>query len=496
MLVKGHDGPRLGRAFQGAETYRRRTGTSYSLLPFRFLRLDAGRYIATSFGGEYLVLAQDDLRALVHHSLDSGSDLYNQLKTKHFLLDGDSTVALDLLACKYRTKHSLLSELTSLFLFVVTLRCEHSCPYCQVSRQSQDRTAYDMPVDHAHKAIDFVFASPSRNVKVEFQGGEPLLNFDLIRQIVERVQERKATAGKNVAFVIATNLALVNDEILSFCQAHDILISTSLDGPRDLHNANRPRPGGDSYGRTVQGISRVRQTLGEVRVSALMTTTRRSLECPEAIVDEYVRQGFRSIFLRSLSPFGFAVKTGAIASYSVEEWLVFYCRALQHIIRHHPQGVAFREEYTALLLRKMLTPFPAAYVDLQSPAGVGISCLAFNYDGEIYASDEARMLAEMGDQTFRLGHLGSDSFEEVITSDKLIDCLSATLTESMPMCADCGIQPFCGSDPVFHHATQGDMVGLKPTSGFCRKNMEIIKHLVRLLEDDPPAADVLRSWIL
>ena len=55
--------------------------------------------------------------------------------------------------------------------------------------------------------------------------------------------------------MIATNLALLDDDVLEFCRRHDIYISTSLDGPADLHNKNRPRPGGDSWERAVDGIS-------------------------------------------------------------------------------------------------------------------------------------------------------------------------------------------------------------------------------------------------
>lgn len=487
--------PQLSKAFSPAGSFQRRTGGKYALLPFRFLSLDEHRYVATSFVGEYAILSRADLQALIRHELTVGSSVYDTLKAKHFLLDGDSTVAIDLLACKYRTKHSLLSQLTSLFLFVVTLRCEHSCPYCQVSRQSQDRHAFDMRRSDAEHAIDYVFASPSRQVKVEFQGGEPLLNFDLVRWIVEEVARRNVAAKKEISFVIATNLALVCDEILDFCKSQDVFISTSLDGPRELHNANRPRPGHDSYERTVEGIAKVRAALGADRVAALMTTTRASLEQPEAIVDEYVRQGFSSIFLRALSPFGFAVRTGAIGGYSTDEWLEFYRRALVHVLRLNREGVVFREEYAALLLRRILTPYPTGYVDLQSPAGIGLSCMAFNYDGFIYASDEARMLAEMGDFTFRLGRLGSDTFEAVLQSPQLLDCLATSMSESAPMCADCGLQPYCGSDPIFHHATQGDVVGRKPMSGFCRKNMEIMRLLIRLLEDDQEASRILRSWI-
>src|SRR5207248_781584 len=109
------------------------------------------------------------------------------------------------------------------------------------------------------------------------QGGEPLLNFPLIKFIVLEVMKRNEQLGKNIAFVIATNLALVNREILEFCRLHSILISTSLDGPKDLHNANRPRPGANSYEKTIEGIKLVREMLGRDQVSALMTTTEASL---------------------------------------------------------------------------------------------------------------------------------------------------------------------------------------------------------------------------
>ena len=487
--------PTLAKAFANEESFRLRTGSNYALLPFRFLSLDQDRYIATNFAGEFIVLPRETLHAFAKHQLPQDHVAYDELKAKHFLMDSESSVALDLLACKYRTKQSNIASLTSLFMFVVTLRCEHSCPYCQVSRQSQDRAAYDMTQHYAERGLDFVFATPSRYVKIEFQGGEPLLNFDLIRWIVLRAEERNMDEQKVIAFVIATNLALVTDEILEFCREHQVMISTSLDGPRDLHNANRPRRGNDSYERAIAGINAARSVLGHDAVSALMTTTKASLTQPEAIIDEYVQQGFHSIFLRSLSPFGFAVKTGAIQSYVMDDWLRFYKRGLTHILKLNAEGIVFREEYASLLLRKMLTPFPTGYVDLQSPAGAGISCLALNYDGTIYASDESRMLAEMRDTTFKLGHLATDTLEWVLTSDRFLEMLAATMTESMPMCSDCGIQPYCGSDPVFHHATQSDMVGFKPTSSFCRKNMEIVRYLIQLLEDNPVAKAVLSTWI-
>src|SRR2546422_10067664 len=66
----------------------------------------------------------------------------------------------------------------------------------------------------------------------------------------------------------------------------------------DLHNRNRPRPGGDSYERTIQGINVVRGRLGRDRVSALMTTTEASLTRARDIIDEYLVQGFNDILDR------------------------------------------------------------------------------------------------------------------------------------------------------------------------------------------------------
>src|SRR5262249_31327657 len=159
---------------------------------------------------------------------------------------------------------------------------------------------------------------------IEFQGGEPLLNFERIAQIIEEAERRSEMTGKLVEFVVTTNLALITDEMLEYFLNHKVLLSTSLDGPEFIHNANRPRPGHNSYQLTVQNIDRARQILGPGGVSALMTATRMSLSHPREIIDEYVRQGFQAIFLRALSPYGFAIKTARSVGYGIDEFLGFY----------------------------------------------------------------------------------------------------------------------------------------------------------------------------
>lgn len=466
----------------------------YELLPFKFTHLEDDRYVITNMVGEYMVVPRTTISALVRHKLSSADPAFVRLKTRHFLKDADSSVAGDLLALKTRTRYRNLPNFTALHIFVVSLRCEHSCPYCQVSRQSDDRTAFDMDEKTAGKALDLVFRSPSPAIKIEFQGGEPLLNFPLIRHIVAEAQKRNTVAKRDLQFVITTNLALLDDEVLKFCKANDVLISTSLDGPADLHNANRPRRGRDSYERTIAGIKSVQAELGPNGVSALMTTTRASFGRVKEIVDEYVRQGFGNIFFRCLSPYGFAIKTKTYDAYDTAEWLEFYFEGLRYIVELNKAGTPFVESYAALILRKMLTPFDTAYVDLMSPAGIGIGAVVYNYDGDVYASDESRMLAEMKDTTFNLGNVHSDTYEQIFLSDKLLDPLEQSFSGSTPMCSDCAFEPFCGADPVYHYATQGDFVGRKPTSGFCKKNMAIFRGLILMMESDPEVARLFRRW--
>lgn len=446
--------------------------------------------------GEHLFLQVEEFRRFVERQLGPSDPAYSDLRAKHFLAGVDGiSVPIELLATKYRTKKSFLDGFTKLHLFVVTLRCDHSCHYCQVSRVSTSRSKYDMTEDTARRAVDLMFRSPSPALKIEFQGGEPLLNFDVIRSIVRYTKERNVEEGRDLEYVVTTNLAPITEEILEFLDEHSILVSTSLDGPEYVHNANRPRKGNDSHALTIRNLERVRRVLGHDRVSAVMTTTKLSLQHPREIVDEYVDQGFDCIFLRPISPYGFAVRTGEALRYETEEFLTFYKRALGHIIELNRSGVDFVEVYAQILLRKILTPFSPGYVDLQSPAGAGLGAVAYNYDGDVYPSDEARMLAEMGDKNFRLGSVHTDSYEKLFGGEILRSLVTGSILEDMPGCSDCAFVPYCGADPVFNFRTQGDIVGHRPTSAFCNKNMALIRHLLELLRgEDGFVKELFAKW--
>ena len=466
----------------------------YELLPFKFDRLNDCEYVITNMAGEYHVLPMPILEPLISRTLPLTSELIPTLRSKQFIRFPEEEAPLQLLALKIRTRLSRLAQFTNLHIFVVTLRCDHSCPYCQVSRQSESRDEFDMTSEMADRSLDFVFMSPNPAIKIEFQGGEPLLNFEMVKYVVLEAEKRNLKEGRDLQFVIATTLSLLTDEMLVFCKQHRIVLSSSLDGPVNLHNANRPRPGRDSHQRFEEGLTKARAALGYDQVSALMTTTDKSLPHVRAIIDEYLRLGFDGIFLRTLSPYGFAIKTKKFLSYDTERWLDFYKEGLEYIIKLNKSGIRFVEQYSSLVLAKMLTSTDPGFVDLMNPAGAGIAAIVFNYDGSVYASDESRMLAEMGDHTFRLGNILEQSYEEIILSDQLLDALEDSFTLSSPMCSDCAFEPFCGSEPVYHHAMHKDLVGRKPESSFCKRNMAIFKHLIELMENDEGTKRIFMGW--
>jgi His-Xaa-Ser system radical SAM maturase HxsB len=485
----------MARVFYPVENYSA-PEPSYRLLPFRFLRLDQERELLVNEVGEFVIGPVGTAQVLVGKQLARGSGLYSTFKAKQFLTDDSSSPLIDLLATKYRTKYSFIDGFTKLHIFVVTLRCDHSCRYCQVSRQTADKSTYDMSFETAEKSVDLMMGTPARNVTLELQGGEPLLAFDVIRYIVPLAKKKAKLLNKDLDIVVTTNLANATDEILFYLRDENIKVSTSLDGPGVIHNANRPRPGNNSYELTIRNIDRARKILGGDRVAALMTTTQLSLEHPIEIIDEYVRQGFHSIFLRPISPYGFAVKTRNRTGYRMDAFLNFYRTGLAHILDINKKGYDLAEVYTKILLTKILTPYGTGYVDLQSPAGAGINVLVYNYDGDVYATDESRMLAEMGDHTFRLGNVRHHTRKQIFTGDAFVNLAAASCNQSLTGCSDCAFQPYCGSDPIHNHATQGDIFGHRPTSDFCHRNMEVIKHLFQLIaQQDKETMRIFFAWI-
>lgn len=321
-----------------------------------------------------------------------------------------------------------------------------------------------------------------------------MLRFDLVQEAILRIEELNRFHKRKINFVIASTLHQLDESLCSFLREHSVLLSTSIDGPAFLHNRNRPIPGRNAYERTLIGIDLARNVLGHDAVSALMTTTKASLAFPEAIVDEYVKLGFHDIFLRPLSSYGFAKRNQALLGYQPAQFEDFYRKAFARVLHWNREGVALREVYASIVLNKILSPFDGGYVDLQSPTGAGQSVLAYNYDGYVYPSDEARMLAESGDVSLRLGRIGTplDALQSSSVQRALV---SASTVADIDGCRTCAFQSFCAPNPVDAQAQFGRFDAPVLATEHCLRHQWLFDFFfekIRTADDD--LMDLFYAW--
>src|SRR3989339_496265 len=469
---------------------------NYQILPYRFERLNENIFLSNEVG-EYLFLNNENFNRFIEHKLQPEEKAFKDLKSKQILADNNIDDVIEMLATKYRTKKHFLTEFTALHMVVATLRCNSNCSYCQVSKKDLCDVNFDMTKKTAKKVVEKIFESPSNNIKIEFQGGEPLLNFEIIKFIIEKVEWTNLFRKKNLEFVICTNLTSIDEKMLKWLKGHKVYISTSIDGPKELHNLNRPLHDIDnSYDLVTEKIKLCRTYLGNDSVSALMTTTSQTLNYFKEIIDKYIELGFNSVFLRSLNPYGFAKKDKHILSYPMVDFIENYKKALDYIIDLNIKGKFFSEGYASIILTRILTPFSTGFVDLQSPAGIAISGVIYDYDGDVYVSDEGRMLASVGDKKFKIGNVEINSYQEIFNGDYLHELIENSIAESLPDCATCAFLSYCGADPVRNYSEQGDIIGNRTISEICKKNKSIIQYILSLLQrNEKDINKVFWSWI-
>lgn len=470
-----------------------------NLLPFTFTTLASRNILVVNQGGEYIILTRQEFDSLINTARQPMQDSLNsRLLSKHLIAEeADNELELQLLATKLRTRKSFLRDFTSLHMIVLTTRCNCFCDYCHASSVDINEKDTDMTWSVAQASVDLIFQSPSHNIKIEFQGGEPLLNWDVLMKCVLYSEElNKSNAGRCHGFVICTNLMLMDEEKLSFCKEHKIDISTSYDGNRYLHDLHRKsRNGTSSHDTFIEKLELTREILGQGAVNALLTITKDHLGVLEETIDSYVKLGFHGVFLRAINPYGFAVNNKSEVSYAIDEFIDSYWKALKYIISLNLSGIDFVEFYTSLLVQRILTPFPTGFVDLQSPSGAGISGVIYDYNGEVYPADEGRMLARMHDKKFLMGHVHKNTYDEIFNGEVINELVKNSCTEALSSCATCAYQLYCGADPIRYYVESKDIRGRRPNSEFCKKNKSIFNHLFQLIEEnDEGVMNVLWAW--
>lgn len=466
---------------------------NYMLAHFNSLDLN-GRILLTNDIGKYCFLDKADFDEMISGELTIEKEVFQILEDLGFIYQNREKYIHDFEYDLSQMKHCLLVA-TQLFIIVLTDACNQRCVYCQAGEVHTSKTS----LETCKKAIDIAVQSPVSQVTIEFQGGEPTLNAEALYYSIPYAKQVFHQKGKKVDFAIVTNLTCPNTDLLRWLIEQDVHISTSLDGSRDVHDYNRPLAiAKSSYDEWHRGAELYRALCVECgkfpMISAIQTTTKRSLHYSKEILDEYIANGMNRLYIRPLTPLGCAHDRWDEIGYSAEEYLVFYCRLIDDMIERAKTGVDVSETTASIYLTRILFGDSVNHTEFRSPCGAGVGQMAINYDGNVYTCDEGRMIANMGDPIFRMGTV-DDSYRDLIKSPAVHSVCTASCIEGLPFCSDCVFVPFCSVCPVVNYGIEGDLISRNEHNYRCTISKGILKYLFeKILNADPEEMDVLKRW--
>ena len=192
---------------------------------------------------EDILLCLDDVRAL-----EEGGKLYSEDKYEG-------------LAKNYKNNSNVIKALC----LHVAHTCNLNCEYCFAAQGKYHGKDALMSFEVGKAALDFLVKNSGKrvNLEVDFFGGEPLMNFDVVKQLVAYARSIEKDAGKNFRFTLTTNGMLVDDEVIEFAnrECHNVVMS--LDGRREIHDSSRSDwRGVGSYDKIVPKFQKFAESRG------------------------------------------------------------------------------------------------------------------------------------------------------------------------------------------------------------------------------------------
>jgi His-Xaa-Ser system radical SAM maturase HxsB len=456
------------------------------------LRKFGNDFLVTTDHGSWVMLSKHESGLLLNERVEENDKLFRKLEEKGIIITEKNR---ETIIENMRQKLAFLYQGTSLHIVIPTLRCNQNCVYCHASSRPENSKGYDMDEATAKRVVEFVFQTPSQSINIEFQGGEPLLRFDIVKLIIEYARQLNRRFNKLLVISLVSNMTLMDEEKLKYFIDNDVGMCTSLDGPRGLHNKNRPFGKGDSHKAAVKWIRRIkeeyeRRGIENRRANALITITKFSLPYWKEIVDEYVKIGIGDIFFRNLNNLGAAKSVWDRISYTPEEYTEFWKRTMEYVLELNKQGKDIREWFTWIMLRKILNNEEPNFFEQRSPCGAAIGQLAYNYNGDIYSCDEARMI---GEDVFKLGNVKNNTYREIMTSNQVCTLIASSINDTQ-ICDACIFKPYCGLCPVCNYAEHGSTIAMIPRTSKCKIFKRQFEYVFSKIINDKEVMDIFDRW--
>lgn len=453
-----------------------------NIWPLRFRELTDGRMFVGDDAGGMFLTDSNFVERYAEEQLSVRDQ--NFLRAHGHLFDEPGDLAHTAFTWRWSARQARNSQIRYVIL-VPTLRCNLSCTYCQVSRVSETTPGYDWTPEILSEVLQFLDQLETDEIKVEFQGGEPLLRLDLLVAVRDFCRGRFAKAD----FVVCTNLQKLGPAEIAFLAAEDTHTSTSVDGAIADHDRHRTQnlSMAEDFFANLTKISMV----ANGRVSALPTI---DLDRPpdiDALLSAYDSIGQNSIFLRPVNYQGFARRSHNAAQ-DVDRWNKFHEQFVWTLIdRNFDDGSHFNEYYLTLCLKRMLAPGHDSHVDLRNPALLASDYLVIDQNGILFPTDEARMVSRIGLVDLSIGTASGG-----VMRDRVADLNGASLNHLDPDCVHCPFQPFCGTDPIDDLSRYSRLDMPKHHTWFCQRHLALFDLAARLLSSrEDRVRHSLRLWL-
>ncbi len=398
----------------------------------------------------------------------------------------------------YRNKHRYLTWWPTLHILVITKWCNLNCIYCHSKATWKNVDKYHMSKEVADKYLDIIFTSPADFLTIEFQGGEPTLNWEIIEYVVKKAKKIAKEKNKKIKFIMTTNLYFIDEKQINFMFENQFSINTSVDGVSNIHNINRPSfPNWESFKKIEKNIALI-QSFEKKYNKKLLTwwiavITKHNLKEPEKLAQQYKKLNLWFVLVKYLDGLGRSEITKDFIWYTAEEFINFYKKHLEELKKINLWWYKLVDGYMNIFLQKIIWKKNPNYVDLQNPCWASIGQVAYNYDGNIFTCDEWRTL---DDDLFKVGDYKKiNNVKQIVQNETTALVCNCSCLESN-VCDMCAYQPYCGVCPVHNYINHGEiMLDIRHT--FRHKFNVFIQDFVfeKIITNDKQWLKIFREWI-
>ena len=305
--------------------------------------------------------------------------------------------------------------------------CNLACRYCFAGQGEYHGDRALMSAEVGKQALDFLIANSGnrRNLEVDFFGGEPLMNFEVVKELVAYGRQREKETGKNFRFTLTTNGILLDDEVIDFANRELKNVVLSIDGRRAVNDAMRPtRNGKGSYDVILPKYKHFQEKRkGEYYIRG--TFTHKNLDFSEDVVS-LMDEGFKVISMEPVvAP---PEEDYAIREEDIPVLLEQYDRLAAKLVERAKEG----RPVTFFHFMIDLTGGPCVYKRL-SGCGSGTEYLAVTPWGDLYPCHQF-----VGDEKFLLG----DVWKGIHRTD-IVEEFKCNNVYAKEKCKTCFARFFC-----------------------------------------------------